>query len=49
VASFDVVVPPRSARDFYLCGSAGRDFYVLSYRLLVLNGSASWGVLLRVG
>jgi hypothetical protein len=42
--SFDVVVPPRSARDFYLYGSAGEEgFYVLSYRLRVLNESASWG------
>ena len=44
VMSFDVVVPPRSAKDFYLYGSAGEEgFYVLSYRLRVLNESASWG------
>ncbi len=42
--SFDVVVPTRSAKDFYLYGSAEKEgFYVLSYRLRVLNESASWG------
>ncbi len=42
VMSFDVVVPPRSAKDFYLYGSAEKEgFYVLSYRLRVLNESAS--------
>ncbi len=44
VMSFDVVVPPRSAKDFYLYGSAEKEgFYVLSYRLRILNESASWG------
>jgi hypothetical protein len=42
--SFDVAVPPRSAKDFYLYGSAREGgFYVLSYRLRVLNESVSWG------
>ncbi|MGC8584379.1 MAG: hypothetical protein ACP5MH_11740, partial [Thermoproteus sp.] len=43
-ASFDVVMPPRSVRDFFLYGSAREGgFYVVSYRLYVLNSSASWG------